>query len=105
MPLRSRKSPPYFDVPVHDMMLRITGPPELYEEARAAGMQFWGQLQSHPIPNPMFQSSKRPIYVPQDAPPKGQRMGQPSLPGGGRPSVTHSRPLTRIYRRVAGRGG
>jgi uncharacterized protein len=68
MPLRSRKRGQYIDVPVQDMVLRITGPDELYEEVRATGMQFWEQLQSYAIRNPAFQNSTQPLSVPEDAP-------------------------------------
>jgi uncharacterized protein len=67
MPLLKRRTR-HFDVPVQDMLLRISGPEELYEEARAAGMQFWEQIQSYAIRHPGFQSSKRPLSVPEDAP-------------------------------------
>src|SRR5207249_8661862 len=67
MPLLRRRSV-HFDVPIQDMTLRITGPEELYEEARAAGMQFWEQVQSYAIRHPGFQSGKRPLPVPEDGP-------------------------------------
>jgi ApbE superfamily uncharacterized protein (UPF0280 family) len=67
MPLLKRRTR-HFDVPVQDMLLRISGPEELYEEARAAGMQFWEQIQAYAIRHPGFQSSKRPLSVPEDAP-------------------------------------
>ena len=49
MPLRTKRRSRSFDVPVHDLVLRVTGPEELYEEARAVGMQFWEQVQSYGI--------------------------------------------------------
>src|SRR6266498_1668375 len=58
----------HFEVPVQDMVLRISGPEELYEEARAAGMQFWEQIQAYAIRHPGFQTTKRPLSVPEDAP-------------------------------------
>jgi uncharacterized protein len=67
MPLLKRRTR-HFEVPVQDMLLRISGPEELYEEARAAGMQFWEQIQSYAIRHPGFQNSKRPLSVPEDAP-------------------------------------
>jgi uncharacterized protein len=67
MPLLKRRTR-HFDVPVQDMLLRISGPEELYEEARAAGMQFWEQIQAYAIRHPGFQSTKRPLSVPEDAP-------------------------------------
>lgn len=69
MPLRMRRRPQTFDVPVHDMVLRITAPPDYFEEARAAAMGFWEQLQAYGIRNPGFRTSKRPLdQVPEDAP-------------------------------------
>ncbi len=85
------------------MMLRVTGPPELYEEARAAGMQFWEQLQSYAIRNPMFQSSKRPIYVPQDAPRMVQRMAELSMAAGVGPIFTFRGALTEYVGRIVAR--
>ena len=85
------------------MMLRVTGPPELYEEARAAGMQFWEQLQSYAIRNPMFQSSKRPIYVPQDAPRMIQRMAELSMSAGVGPIFTFRGALTEYVGRIVAR--
>jgi uncharacterized protein len=67
MPLR-RKRHHHIDVPVADFVLRITGPDELYEEVRAAGLQFWEQLQSYGIRNPDFRASRRPISIPENAP-------------------------------------
>lgn len=67
MPLLKKRTR-HFDVPVQDMLLRISGPEELYEEARAAGMQFWEQIQAYAIRHPGFQSSKRPLPVPENAP-------------------------------------
>ena len=85
------------------MMLRVTGPPELYEEARAAGMQFWEQLQSYAIRNPMFQNSKRPIYVPQDAPRMIQRMAELSMRAGVGPIFTFRGALTEYVGRIVAR--
>ncbi|TMK84656.1 MAG: UPF0280 family protein, partial [Actinobacteria bacterium] len=58
----------HFDVPVQDLLLRVTGPDYLYEEVRAAGMLFWEQIQSYAIRNPAFRTSKRALEVPPEAP-------------------------------------
>jgi ApbE superfamily uncharacterized protein (UPF0280 family) len=63
-----RKKRGYFDVAVQDLVLRIHGPRELYEEARAAGLHFWEQIQSYALRDPAFRSSTRPLPVPEDAP-------------------------------------
>ncbi len=68
MPLRMRRKAQSFDVHVHDMLLRVTAPPDYYEEARASAMQFWEQLQSYGTRHREFQTSKRPVAVPDDAP-------------------------------------
>src|SRR2546427_8666611 len=94
MPLRARRRARHFDVPVHDMLLRISGPDELYEEARAVGMQFWEQLQSYAIRNPDFQSSKRPLAVKPDAPPIVQKMASMSALAGVGPMFTFQGALT-----------
>jgi ApbE superfamily uncharacterized protein (UPF0280 family) len=76
------------------MLLRISGPDELYEEARAVGMQFWEQLQSYAIRNPDFQSSKRPLAVKPDAPPIVQKMASMSALAGVGPMFTFQGALT-----------
>ena len=69
MPLRSRRKSRFFEVLVQDMVLRVAGPEELYEQARASGMQFWEQLQSYSIRNPDFRTEQAAAAVPpEDAP-------------------------------------
>ena len=94
MPLRLRRRARHFDVPVQDMLLRVTGPDELYEEARAVGMQFWEQIQSYAIRDPSFRSSKRPVSVPSDAPPVVQQMASLSARAGVGPMFTFRGALT-----------
>jgi uncharacterized protein len=73
--VRIKRKSQSFDVPVQDMVLRITAPPDFYEEARAAAMSFWEQLQSYGIRNPEFRTSKRPLAeVPENAPEVVRRM-------------------------------
>jgi uncharacterized protein len=73
MPLLTRRKR-QFDVPVEDMVLRVTGPEDVYEEARAAGMQFWEQVQAYGINNPAFRTSRRPLALSDDAPAFAVRM-------------------------------
>jgi uncharacterized protein len=94
MPLLARKRTRHFDVPVHDMTLRITGPEELYEEARAVGMQFWEQLQSYVIRHPEFQTSKRPLEVGADAPEVVRQMSALAGSAGVGPMFTFQGALT-----------
>jgi uncharacterized protein len=94
MPLRSRKRGRYFDVPVQHMVLRIAGPEELYEEVRATGMQYWEQIQSYAIRHPGFQTSKRPLSVPEDAPPVVRQMAKLSAMAGVGPMFTFQGALT-----------
>ena len=94
MPLRARRRARHFDVPVHDMTLRITGSDELYEEARAVGMQFWEQLQSYVIRNPDFQTSKRPLAVKGDSPAIVQVMATLAARAGVGPMFTFQGALT-----------
>jgi uncharacterized protein len=94
MPLRLRRRSRYVDVPVHDMVLRISGPEELYEEARAVGMQFWEQIQSYAIRDPSFRSSKRPVPVPADAPPIVRQMADLSARAGVGPMFSFRGALT-----------
>jgi uncharacterized protein len=67
VPIGSKRRPGSFDLLVQEMTLRVTGPEELYEEARAAGMAVWEQVQSFGVRHPEFRTSKRPVDVPPDA--------------------------------------
>jgi uncharacterized protein len=87
MPLLKRH-PVHFDVPVQDMLLRIVGSDELYEEARAAGMLFWEQLQSYAVRHPGFQASKRPLQADDTAPPIVREMAEQSAVAGVGPMFT-----------------
>lgn len=88
MLLRLRKKARPFDVPVQDLTLRISAAEEFYEEARAAGMHFWEQIQSYAIRNPAFRSSKRPIEVPEGAPAIVREMAEQSAVAGVGPMFT-----------------
>jgi ApbE superfamily uncharacterized protein (UPF0280 family) len=90
-----RKAPQSFDVPVHDMVLRVNAPLDYYEEARAAAMGFWEQLQSYGIRNPAFRTSKRPLEsIPEDAPEIVRRMVEISSSVGVGPMFTFPGALT-----------
>src|SRR5438874_9026291 len=84
----------HFDVPVQDMLLRITGPEYLYEEVRAAGMLFWEQIQSYAIRNPAFRTSKRPLEVPETAPAIIREMAKSAAAAGVGPMFTFQGALT-----------
>jgi uncharacterized protein len=90
----SRKKARWFDVPVQDMVLRVTGPEELYEEARAAGLHFWEQLQSYGIRDPAFRTSKRPVTVPEDAPAIVREMADAARSAGVGPQYTFQGAIT-----------
>jgi len=85
------------------MVLRIAGPEDLYEEARAAGMAFWEQLETYAVRNPLFQRSKRPIYVTQDAPESVQRMAELAMRAGVGPMFTFRGALTEHVGRALAR--
>jgi hypothetical protein len=87
MPLLKRRQA-HIDVPVQDMLLRIVGGEDLYEEARAVGMQFWEQLQSYSVRHPGFQGSKRPIEADEGAPPIVREMAEMSAMAGVGPMFT-----------------
>ena len=76
------------------MMLRVAGPEEMYEEIRATGMQFWEQIQSYAIRHPAFQTGKRPVTVPEDAPPVIRQMARLSAMAGVGPMFTFQGALT-----------
>jgi uncharacterized protein len=88
LPLRARRKSRFFEVLVQDMVLRVAGPEELYEQARASGMQFWEQLQSYSIRNPDFRTSKRPLHLPEDAPAALRRMADVAAHAGVGPMFT-----------------
>jgi ApbE superfamily uncharacterized protein (UPF0280 family) len=103
MPLRMSRKPQTFDVPVHDMVLRITAPPDYYEEARAAAMGFWEQLQAYGIRNPAFRTSKRPLdEVPEDAPEIVRGMVETASAVGVGPMFTFAGALTEHVGRTLG---
>jgi ApbE superfamily uncharacterized protein (UPF0280 family) len=62
-----RRKPRTFDIQVQDLLLHVTAPEDVEEEARAAALSFWEQLQAYSLQHPEFRS-KRPIPVPRDAP-------------------------------------
>src|ERR687888_1223871 len=94
MPLRSRRKGRYIDVPVMDLVLRVAGTPSLYEEARAAGMHFYEQLEAYSVRHPGFQSSKVPLEVSADAPPIVREMAHRSAVAGIGPMFTFRGALT-----------
>src|SRR5437867_3789933 len=87
MPLLKRRQG-HIDVPVQDMLLRIVGGDDLYEEARAVGMQFWEQLQSYSVRHPGFQGSKRPVKADDAAPAIVRQMAEMSAMAGVGPMFT-----------------
>jgi ApbE superfamily uncharacterized protein (UPF0280 family) len=102
MLLRIRRKAQHFDVPVQDLTLRISAAEEMYEEARAAGMHFWEQIQSYAIRNPSFRSSKRPISVPETAPAIVRQMAEQSGLAGVGPMFTFRGALTEfVGRKIA----
>jgi len=103
MPLRTRRRTKSFDVPVHDLVLKINGPDDLYEEARAVGMQFWEHVQSYAIRHPDFQTSKGPIEVIDDAPPIVKEMADLANRAGVGPMFTFQGALTETVGRAIGR--
>ena len=105
MPLRTRKKGRFFEVPVQDMILRVAGPEELYGEARAAGMQFWEQLQAYTIRNPEFRTSKRPLALPEDHPATVRRMAAIAGRAGVGPMFTFQGALTEAVGASLARGG
>jgi ApbE superfamily uncharacterized protein (UPF0280 family) len=100
MPLRLRKKARRFDVPVQDLTLRISAAEEMYEEARAAGMHFWEQIQSYAIRNPAFRGSKRPIDMPENAPVIIRQMIEESALAGVGPMFTFRGTLTEFVGRA-----
>ena len=88
MPIRGGRKVQSYTVPVQDVTLRITGRDDLYEEARAAGMHFWEQVQSYAIRNPLFRTTKRRLFVPEDAPETIRDMAEQAALAGVGPMYT-----------------
>ncbi len=68
MPLLKRK-PKSFDIQVQDMTLHISAGGDFTEESRASALSFWEQLQAYALRDPEFSTSKRPMELPESAPP------------------------------------
>ncbi|HYV01994.1 MAG TPA: hypothetical protein VEM93_06620 [Actinomycetota bacterium] len=96
----ARRRTGHFDVPVEHLVLRITGPDDLYEEARAAGMSFWEQIQSFAVRNRDFQNRKRPMLVPVGAPPIIREMAELSARAGVGPMFAFQGALTEFVGRT-----
>src|SRR2546423_522337 len=86
LPRGSRRKARSFDLYVQDMMLRVTAPEELYEEARVAAMSFSEKLQAYGIRDREFRTSRRPggrgllLHVGRGGSDRGPGHGPP--PGG-----------------------
>ena len=98
-----RKKHGYFDVPVQDLVLRITGPRDLYEEARAVGMTFWEQIQSYAVRDPLFRNSKLPYRVGEQAPPIIREMAAMAERAGVGPMFTFQGAITEYVGRAMAR--
>jgi uncharacterized protein len=104
VPLRSKRKGQFFEVPVQDVVLRISGPrEELYEQARASGMHFWEQIQSYAIRNPAFRTSKGPLAVPEDVPEIIRRMAEEAASASVGPMFTFQGALTEYVGRAIAR--
>jgi len=63
-----RRRPKTFDIQVHDLLLHVTTAEDVEDEARAAALSSWEQLQAYALQHPEFRTSERPIPVPREAP-------------------------------------
>jgi ApbE superfamily uncharacterized protein (UPF0280 family) len=87
VPLFKKKSHS-FNLQVQDILLRVTAPQEYYEECRAAALSMWEQISSYSIRHPQFRTSKRPVNVPDDAPPAVREMAEAAQAAGVGPVFT-----------------
>jgi ApbE superfamily uncharacterized protein (UPF0280 family) len=83
-----KKKPQSFTLQIQDFVLRVQAPQEYYEESRAAALSMWEQLQSYSVRNPAFRTSKRPVEVPDDAPPVAREMAEVAASAGVGPVFT-----------------
>src|SRR5436309_3085992 len=89
-----------YDVPVGEVVLRVVGGEERYEEVRAAGMGFFERIQSYGIRNPAFARSKHRVYLPDDAPDLAREMAQTAALAGVGPMFTFRAALVDTVGRV-----
>jgi ApbE superfamily uncharacterized protein (UPF0280 family) len=92
--LGSKKKGYAFDVSIHDMVLRVTAPEDLYEEARASALSFWEQLQSYGIRDREFRTSKHPVEVAENAPALIREMAEAARSAGVGPAYSSQGALT-----------
>src|SRR6266542_889165 len=104
MAIRAKRGGRFIDVPVQDLTLRIAGPEDLYEEARAVGLSFWEQIQSYAVRNKAFATSKGPLTVPEDAPLLVREMAALAARAGVGPMFTFQGALTDFVGRTLGGG-
>jgi len=104
VPIRSaKKKPHFFTVPLQDVILRVSAPEDYYEEARAAGMHFWEQVQAYGIRNPLFRTSKRRLFVTEDAPEPVKQMAADAAIAGVGPMYTFNGALVEYVGRQLSR--
>jgi ApbE superfamily uncharacterized protein (UPF0280 family) len=87
MPVRERKKV-LVEVAVDDWVLRIWARRSVLDEARVASLRFAEELASYAIRDPGFKRARRPIPVPQDAPPIIREMARLSALAGVGPAFT-----------------
>lgn len=102
MAIRAKRGGRFIDVPVQDLTLRIAGPGDLYEEARAVGLSFWEQIQSYAVRNKAFATSKGPLTVPEDVPLLVREMAALAARAGVGPMFTFQGALTDFVGRTLG---
>ena len=102
MPL-FKKKPQAFNVQVQDILLRVTAPPDYFEECRAAALSMWEQVSSYSARNPRFRTSKRPVDVPDEAPAIIREMAEAARAAGVGPVFTIQGALTDHVGRYLGR--
>src|SRR5205823_3143750 len=89
-----------YDVPVGEVVLRVVGGEERYEEVRAAGMSFFERIQSYGIRNPAFARSKHRVYLPDEAPALAREMAETAALAGVGPIFTFRAALVDTVGRV-----
>jgi uncharacterized protein len=99
-----RKKAQAFDLQIQDFLLRVNAPQEFYEECRAAALSMWEQLQSYSIRSTEFRTSRRPVEVPDSAPPVVREMAAAAAAAGVGPVYTIQGALTDHVGRYLARG-
>jgi ApbE superfamily uncharacterized protein (UPF0280 family) len=82
LPLGAKRRHDVVDIPIEGLVVRVSGGLGLEGEIRAAGMQAWEQIQAYRTRDDAFRLHRRPVEVPESAPPLARRLADTSAVAG-----------------------